>query len=57
MVWEEAQSKSSKVFGSIAYARIPNKKRANINLKSKKLIVIGYNYSYKGYKLVDVNTN
>ncbi|CAH9075159.1 unnamed protein product [Cuscuta europaea] len=40
-----------KVFGSIAYAHVPNKKRNKLDDKSEKFIFIRYDARAKGYKL------
>ncbi|KAJ3691578.1 hypothetical protein LUZ61_020742 [Rhynchospora tenuis] len=46
-----------KVFGSVAYAHIPNQRRTKLDDKSKKLIFIGYDERSKAYKLIDPATN
>jgi hypothetical protein len=42
-----------KVFGSVAYAHIPDQKRTKLDDKSKKLIFIGYDEKSKAYNLYD----
>jgi Reverse transcriptase (RNA-dependent DNA polymerase) len=42
-----------KVFGSIAYGKIPDPKRTKLEDKSKKYVFIGYNEKSKAYKLYD----
>ena len=42
-----------KVFGSVAYAHIPDQQRSKLEDKSKKYIFIGYDEKTKGYKLLD----
>lgn len=42
-----------KVFGSVAYAHIPDQQRTKLEDKSKKYIFIGYDEKTKGYKLLD----
>jgi hypothetical protein len=39
-----------RVFGSIAYVPIPNKKRKKLDSKSENCILIGYSQEQKGYK-------
>ncbi|KAJ4813156.1 polyprotein [Rhynchospora pubera] len=46
-----------KVFGSVAYAHIPDQRRTKLDDKSKKLIFIGYDERSKAYKLIDPATN
>ncbi|KAJ4769831.1 polyprotein [Rhynchospora pubera] len=46
-----------KVFGSVAYAHIPDQRRTKLDDKSKKLIFIGYDERSKAYKLIDPTTN
>ena len=40
-----------RVFGSIAYAHVPDQKRSKIDDKSAKYVFIGYDARKKGYKL------
>ncbi|KAE8721174.1 hypothetical protein F3Y22_tig00016637pilonHSYRG00095 [Hibiscus syriacus] len=42
-----------KVFGSVAYAHVPDQRRTKLEDKSKKYIFIGYDEKTKGYKLFD----
>jgi hypothetical protein len=42
-----------KVFGSVAYAHIPNQRRTKLDDKSKKLVFIGYDEKAKAFKLFD----
>jgi transposase InsO family protein len=42
-----------KVFGSVAYAHIPDQKRVKLDDKSVKLIFVGYDSKSKAYKLYD----
>ena len=42
-----------KVFGSVAYAHIPDQKRTKLEDKSKRYIFIGYDEKTKWYKLLD----
>jgi hypothetical protein len=42
-----------KVFGSMAYAHVPDQKRTKLDDKSKKLIFIGYDEKSKAYNLYD----
>jgi hypothetical protein len=42
-----------KVFGSVAYARVPDQKRTKLDDKSKKLIFNGYDEKSKAYNLYD----
>jgi hypothetical protein len=46
-----------KVFGSTAYTWIPAVKRTKLDLKSKKMMLTGYNDTHKAYRLVDVDTD
>ena len=39
------------MFGSIAYAHVPDQERTKLDDKSKKYMFIGYDPSYKGYRL------
>ena len=40
-----------KIFGSVAYAHIPDQKRTKLEDKSQKLVFIGYDEKSKAYKL------
>ena len=53
--WSEQKSTVShlKVFGSVAYAHIPDQRRTKLGDKSKRYIFIGYDEKTKGYKLLD----
>ena len=42
-----------KVFGSVAYAHVPDQRRTKLEEKSKRYIFIGYDEKTKGYKLLD----
>jgi len=42
-----------KVFGSVAYAHVPDQQRTKLEDKSKKYIFIGYDEKTKGYMLLD----
>jgi hypothetical protein len=42
-----------KVFGSVAYAHVPDQRRTKLEDKSQKYILIGYDEKTKGYKLFD----
>jgi hypothetical protein len=44
-----------KVFGSTAYTWIPATKRTKLDLKSKKMMLIGYIDTHKSYRLFDVD--
>ena len=43
-----------KLFGSVAYAHVPNQRRTKLEDKSKRYIFIGYDEKTKGYKLLDL---
>lgn len=45
-----------RVFGSVAYAHVPDQKRTKLDDKSEKLIFVGYDSSSKGYKLYNPQT-
>ena len=47
-----------RVFGSTAYLHIHDKKRKKMDLKSKKLVMVGYSddTGQKGYQLFDLET-
>lgn len=40
-----------RIFGSIAYAHVPDEKRTKLDDKSEKFVFIGYDSRSKGYKL------
>ncbi|KAE8735514.1 hypothetical protein F3Y22_tig00000340pilonHSYRG00533 [Hibiscus syriacus] len=42
-----------KVFGSVAYAHVPDQRRIKLDDKSKRYIIIGYDEKTKGFKLFD----
>ncbi|HEY5260323.1 MAG TPA: reverse transcriptase domain-containing protein, partial [Rhabdochlamydiaceae bacterium] len=42
-----------KVFGSVAYAHVPDQRRTKLDDKSKKFVFIGYDEKTKAYKLYD----
>ncbi|MBV8801912.1 MAG: hypothetical protein JO131_02910, partial [Gammaproteobacteria bacterium] len=46
-----------KIFGSIAYAHVPDQKRSKLEDKSSKFIFVGYDARSKAYKLFDPLTN
>ncbi|KAG8374604.1 hypothetical protein BUALT_Bualt10G0012700 [Buddleja alternifolia] len=39
------------VFGSLAYAHVVEEKRTKLDEKSERYVFVGYDQSYKGYKL------
>ena len=41
------------MFGSVAYAHVPDQRRTKLEDKSKRYIFIGYDEKTKGYKLLD----
>ena len=41
------------MFGSVAYAHVPDQRRTKLKDKSKRYIFIGYDEKTKGYKLLD----
>ena len=45
-----------RIFGSFAYVHIPDKKRQNLDPKSKKCILVGYSLELKGYKCFNPST-
>src|ERR1700722_3720802 len=45
------------VFGSIAWAHIPDEKRKALQSKSEKCIFVGYSEDVKGYKLLQSHCN
>jgi hypothetical protein len=46
-----------RVFGSIAWANIPNEKRKALQPKSEKCIFVGYSEDVKGYRLLQPHCN
>jgi hypothetical protein len=46
-----------RVFGSIAWAHIPNEKRKTLQPKSEKCIFVGYSEDVKGYRLLQPHCN
>jgi hypothetical protein len=46
-----------KVFGSTAYTSILAAKRTKLDLKSKRMMLTGYNDTHNAYRLVDVDTD
>jgi hypothetical protein len=46
-----------RVFGSIAWAHIPDEKRKVLQPKSKKCIFVGYSEDVKGYRLLQTHCN
>jgi hypothetical protein len=46
-----------RVFGSIAWAHIPDEKRKALKPKSEKCIFVGYSKDFKGYKLLQSHCN
>jgi transposase InsO family protein len=42
-----------KLFGSVAYAHVPDQRRTKLKDKSKRYIFIGYDEKIKGYNLLD----
>ena len=45
-----------RVFGSIAYVRVPKEKRRKLDAKAKKYILVGYSNEQKGYKCYNPRT-
>jgi hypothetical protein len=45
------------VFGSIAWAHIPDEKRKTLQRKSEKCIFVGYSKDVKGYRLLQPHCN
>ena len=45
-----------RIFGSIAYAHIPNEKWQKLDPKSEKCILVGYALEQKGYKCFNPST-
>ena len=56
LLWKEARSTHVRIFGSIAYVHIPDKKRQNLDPKSEKCILVGYSLEQKGYKCFHPST-
>jgi hypothetical protein len=46
-----------RVFGSIAWAHIPDEKRKALQPKSEKCIFVGYSEDVKGYRLLQTHCN
>ena len=46
-----------RVFGSIAYAHVPDQQRKKLDDKSKKLIFVGYDDKSKAYRLYNPKEN
>jgi hypothetical protein len=46
-----------RVFGSIAWAHIPDEKRKTLQRKSEKCIFVGYSEDVKGYRLLQTHCN
>ncbi|KAG6418411.1 hypothetical protein SASPL_120615 [Salvia splendens] len=44
-----------KIFGSIAYAHVPNQRRTKLDDKSKSYVFIGYDEKTKGFRIFDPN--
>ena len=44
------------VFGSIAYVHVSDQERSKLDDKSKKYMSIGYNPSFKGYRLYNLSS-
>ena len=57
--WNGRKSNISylRVFGSIAYAYMWDKKRSKLDEKSGKYIFIGYDSRYKGYMIYNLNND
>jgi len=55
--WRKPKVSHLKVFGSTIYTWIPAEKRTKLDPKRKKLMITGYNYTHKAYRLVDTDTN
>ena len=45
------------IFGSRAWARIPSKKRKELDPQSTKCIFVGYPDGVKGYHLIDISSD
>jgi hypothetical protein len=45
------------VFGSVAWAHIPDEKRKELQPKSEKCIFVGYSEDVKGYRLLQPHCN
>ena len=46
-----------RIFGSKAWARIPTKKRKDLQPQSQEFLFVGYSEDSKGYKLINLSTN
>ena len=46
-----------RIFGSRAWARIPTKKRKDLQPQIQECIFVGYSKDSKGYKLINLSTN
>ena len=57
--WNGKQSDIShlRVFGSIAYTHVSDKKQSKLDKKRGKYIFIGYDSSSKGYKIHNLNND
>ena len=57
--WYETKPNLShlKVFGSVAYAHIPDQERKKLDQKAEKLRFVGYSLQSKGYRLYDDTTH
>lgn len=49
--------KHLRVFGSIAYAQVPQQERSKLDDRSAKYVFIGYDYQSKGYRLFNPMNN
>ena len=49
--------KHLKIYGSIAYALVPHKGRAQLDDHGVKYVFVGYDESSKGYKLYNPSNN
>lgn len=45
-----------RVFGCLAFARVPESKRRKLDDKAKRCVLLGYASKKKGYRLLDLNT-
>ena len=50
------QGNTFRVFGCVAYAKIPDGQRRKMDPKAQKLRFVGYSMETKGYRLLDTNT-
>ena len=57
--WYETKPNLShlKVFGCVAYARIPDQERNKLDQKAEKMRFVGYSLQSKGYRLYDDTTH